>query len=961
MKILFTLSASFLIASMAYGKSVTMESARQVADNYFKQGSLLKNLTIADAFSETFKGITTYYVFNYSGGGFVIVSADDAVIPILAESSTGYFDSIIINPSVKYWFDGYNQQIIDIITSNLDNTQTLKEWSKIKSNTGKNSFSEVGPLLTTTWDQNCFYNAYCPPDGGPCGRVWTGCVATTMSQLMKYHGFPEHGFLSNSYFHHQYYEQNAEFNTTNYNWSAMPNSVTSANPSVATIMYHAGVAVNMKYGPDGSGAHSEDVPWALVAYFNYDPSTIAYKERNNFTETEWSNIIKSELDAGRPIFYSGTDGTTGHAWVCDGYRNSDDKFHMNWGWSGAANGYYAIGSLNPNKYKPNQNNSVVVGIKPGNSKLVARITNITNNKTFTIDSRLAIDVNIVEGFATTVKLIVDSTEVYSTSHNKFIFNWNANSIGLGFHILKVVAFNESDTVCFPVTIGINNWSPQVSGFSYGNRVQYIDAVDSLVAWATSYDGSLQDNYLKQKFTRTINGGKIWTPGIITNTVGLLPSMIFALNADIAYCPMYLNFAWLVNPVGIYVTRDRGLTWSRQTSALFDNKASFPNVVHFFNKNEGWCMGDPVNGEFECYTTINGGNTWSRVPGEYLPDPISGEYGIVAYYSAVGNNVWFGTNKGRVYRSGDKGYKWDVSYTTFSNNVIDVEFATPLHGLAQVRDTAATGALSETFDGGITWHSVASKGPLLAFDLKFVPGTENTWVSTGVGANAKGASYSFDGGHTWQLFKGSELTQYLATDWVNNRNGWAGGYSVNYNDGGMYKFTGILQPLAPLASPENLKVIASGNNVKLNWEVPLTLGRVTGYNIYRDGVLLSTTTDLFYNDNELVNGFYKYCISALYVDGESVSNCITTSLSIDDNEQPERQVNMYPNPSMDILNIESTIPFSSVQIYNFAGHLVYSNNFNGYSKQILTSAFDAGIYLVCVKTKNGFITRKISVQ
>jgi len=961
MRVLLVFFAFMLISLMSFSKSVTIESARLVADNFYKQGVKLKNLELVDSFSNSFKGITTYYVFNYSGGGFVIVSADDAVIPILAVSDTGYFDSEMSNPSVKYWFNEYNQQITDIITSNIDNTQTLEEWNKARSNTLRNSLTEVGPLLTTTWDQNCYYNELCPYASCSCDHVWTGCVATTMSQLMKYHSFPEHGYLSHSYYHHEYYQQYANFDTTHYSWAAMPNSVKSANQSVATIMYHSGVAVNMNYDREGSGAISEDVPWALMAYFNYDPLTISYKKQNNFTGTEWNNLIRSELEAGRPVYYSGNDTKVGHAWVCDGYRSSDNKFHMNWGWSGSANGYYTIGSLNPNGYLPNQDNSVVIGIKPGNPNLVARITNITNNQTFTIDSRLAIDVSVLEGFATTVKLFVDSTEIHSTSYNKFNFGWNANTIGLGFHTLKVVALNATDTVSFPVTIGINNWSPQVSGFSFGKRIQYINAVNSNVAWATSYDGSLQDFYLNQKFTRTINGGGTWIPGIITNSVGLLPSMIFALNADTAYCPMYSMNAWPGNPRGIYITRNGGLTWDRQTSASFNNATSFPNVVHFFNKKDGWCMGDPINGEFECYTTSNGGIDWLAVPAANLPDPVSDEYGTAGYYSSVGNNIWFATNKGRVFRSNDKGLSWDVSVTTFSDKLIDVVFATHLHGIVQNRDSANIGALSETSDGGITWQSVAARGPVLALDLEYVNGTENTWVSTGVGENAKGASYSFDGGHTWQLFKGTETTQYVVTDWVNNRTGWAGGFSVNSNQGGMFKFTGTLQPLAPLASPQNVNYTALGENMMLRWEVPNTSGNVTGYNIYRDGVFLNTTNDLFYIDSQLVNGFYKYCISALYVDGESVSNCITTSLSIDDDEQSDRMVNMFPNPCTDILNIESNILFTSVWILNFTGQLVYSNSYNGYQMQIITSAFDAGIYFVSVKTEDGFITRKISIQ
>ena len=973
MKKLFTLFAAFMIAVMAFGKPVTMESARLIADNYYSHYAGTDNLNLTNAFSKSFNGINTYFVFNYTAGGFVVIAADDAIIPVLAQSNTGYFDSEITNPSVKYWIDGYNTQISDIVSANYDNSLTLTEWNKILNNDFPRATSDVGPLVTTTWDQGCYYNVQCPVDAGAgsgsCGHVWTGCVATTMAQIAKYNSFPVHGYLSHSYVHPTYGQQTANFATTTYNWNAMPNNVTSTNASVATIMRQAGVSVDMQYGPDGSGAHSEDVAWALVTYFNYDPATISFEQKSNYTATEWSNLLKADLDASHPMYYSGDDGASGHAWVCDGYRNSDGKFHMNWGWSGSSNGYFTIGSLNAGGYQPNQNNSVVRGIKPGNPNLVARITNISNNTTLGVDAIVPIDVSVVEGTATTVKLFVDDTEIYTTSQASFTHNWSTTGTAPGTYILKVVAMNATDTVFFPVTISINGWIPEASGFTTASRgISYIHSVDSLVVWAIAYDGSGGAVTINE-FTKTVNGGDLWTPGQVLggSTYGL--GNICALDGSIAYVSLYNGVGNQDNTCGVYKTSNGGTTWTHLVGAL-QGASSFADNVYFWNENEGMCHGDVKDGYFEIYTTSNGGSTWTRVPKANIGGGVttpSTEGGWTSVIQAVGNStIIFGSNKSKLYISYDRGYNWIISNTGITpatnGGINKIAFKDNMNGLAA--QTIVPVVLKETHDGGVTWQTVPSTG-LLTSDLTYVEGTDNTFVCTGSDPTtpAMGVKYSFDGGHTWALFEGTDATQFLATDWVNNQNGWAGGFSVSATEGGMYKFTGLLQPTATLAIPENVQAVATGSNVMVTWEVPVSVITVTGYNVYRNGVLLTTVpvNDLFYSDAALVNGVYNYCVTALYDNGESVQVCTIASINVGIKEQANQAVSVYPNPSTGLLNIDSNTPFTSVQILNFAGQVVYSNEYNGYHMQIITSSFEAGMYLVRVQTKDGLTTRKVSVK
>ncbi len=384
------------------------------------------------------------------------------------------------------------------------------------------------------------------------------------------------------------------------------------------------------------------------------------------------------------------------------------------------------------------------------------------------------------------------------------------------------------------------WLPQASGFAAASRgIKYMHAVSDQIVWATAYDGSGAAAVV-QEFTKTVNGGDTWTPGFINGTTGMEPGMVFAIDANTAYVPMYRMSGSI--PQGIYVTTNGGTTWARQTTATFSNAASFPNIVHFFDANNGWCQGDPISGDFEMYTTTDGGTTWTLVPAANIPAPVSGEFGVVGYYSAVGDNVWFGTNKGRVYRSADKGVTWDVSTTSLPVTYNDVEFASATHGISMDKGASSTGAMSETFDGGITWTDVLVTGTVLTNDYAYVPGTPNTWVCTGAAEGFTGIAYSYDGAHTWSFFPDTEGTQFLATDWINSSTGWVGAFNESNTVGGMFKFNGSLEEPLP---PTNLQgTVTGGNDVHLTWDAPG--GGGTG-----------STEELIYDNDGTFTGAYSY--------------------------------------------------------------------------------------------------------
>jgi len=868
---------SLLLAVSGYAKTASITKARVLADHYFSSACGKVAKTLENSFSVQYNGTTVYHVFNYQCGGFVVVAATDASIPILAQSDEGSIDENITNPAAKYWFESYCKEIDYIVKANLDNTESLKEWNSILSKSFEKSSEDVDPLLTTEWDQGEWYNYYCPVDAkGPGGHVDAGCTATAMAQIMKYYNFPETGLLSHSYEVPDYGVQTVNFGETTYNWGAMGKTANGSNYNdIAKLIYHAGVSDDMVYNISGSGAPTTNVPWALTTYFNYDPKLIKHLKLADCAVSEWKELLKTEIHSSRPVLYVGYGSVSGHSWVCDGWRSGDDMFHMNWGWSGKENGWFRIGELNTNIGGYNRDNEIVLGIKPGNPNLVVRVTNLKPYQLIACNSSVTVDCSVLIGSPNEVNLYVDNIKIYSANQSNFKYNLLTKDYSIGSHVIKVEAINSKDTAYHEVVVRNSEWISQATAFTKPLRgISHLHAVDSLVAWAIAYDAN-GDRLPINEFTRTENGGETWKSGIISGCDGLRPSMIFALNTKTAYCPMYWQSG--TNPKGIYVTMDSGNTWERQTTASFNDPASFPNVVHFFDQNNGFCMGDPIGGDYEIYTTINAGVTWTRIAGDSIPNPLLNETAIAGYYSVFGDKAWFGTTKGRVYWTNNRGKSWNVSTTTLSGKSVDVEFADQFHGLAQDKESNTTGALSETFDGGLTWNAVNIVGQIGTNDFCFVPGTENTWVSTGIkngtGNGLNRVFYSLDGGHSWVPFVSNENDEMNKVDFVSPRTGWASGFNSSAAVGGMFKFVGKIKSKKFFNPATELIAKVTGKNINLEWKAPAS-DTFLGYNVYRNDTLLTEIPVNIRNftDIEVACGKQTYCLVAVYPDGESDVIC-----------------------------------------------------------------------------------------
>ncbi len=350
----------FLLMLFGFGlfaEQVPLEKANLVAVNFLKAHDRAASVELADAIvyrlseysqDDALKEIITLYIFDIEQGqGFIIVSGDDIGEPVLGYSFGGPYDKTGMPYAFYKLLEQYKQEIgFGVLNGFRPPETTDAKWEALLNGTYVVGEKTVGPLMTTKWNQLPYYNDMCP--GNP--KSVTGCVATAMAQVMKYWNQPAQGTGMHSYNHAVYGTLSANFGATTYNWAAMPDIVNSPNTPVATLMYHCGVSVNMNYSPNMSGALmiELDTPIctesALKNFFGYSTNMQGLR-RSSYTNTQWINMLRSDLDNGRPIPYAGIGSGGGHAFVCDGYTN--DYFHFNWGWGGLADGNFLLDALNP--------------------------------------------------------------------------------------------------------------------------------------------------------------------------------------------------------------------------------------------------------------------------------------------------------------------------------------------------------------------------------------------------------------------------------------------------------------------------------------------------------------------------------------------------------------------------------------------------------------------------------------
>lgn len=354
--------------------SVSSQRAQRVADAFLSaDGTRAGNVTLSGSFDTKARLIEAtrasedpaIYVFNRPGGGFVIVSGDDAFGPILAYSYTGAFRTDTWIPdNVREWMEDMAFSIGDIRRDHLTAPQDVAaRWDSYENPTraGIRRADPVKLHATAEWSQSAPYNLFCPNIGG--SLAVTGCVATSIGILMHYHKYPPRILKTIPSHSGNGYIMPSRTPGYDYQWDKMlmtysgDGYTTEQAEACAHLLADIGQVGQLDYGVESTGGQTAEVLGMMTEYFGYDKGLVN-ESRYYYTDAEWAAKLKAELDQ-RPMSYTGRSDTGGHAFVMDGY-DTDGLFHMNWGWNGSRNGYYGINAF----YRYVNSHAATFGFKP---------------------------------------------------------------------------------------------------------------------------------------------------------------------------------------------------------------------------------------------------------------------------------------------------------------------------------------------------------------------------------------------------------------------------------------------------------------------------------------------------------------------------------------------------------------------------------------------------------------------
>ncbi|MES2514668.1 MAG: T9SS type A sorting domain-containing protein [Bacteroidota bacterium] len=398
-------------------------------------------------------------------------------------------------------------------------------------------------------------------------------------------------------------------------------------------------------------------------------------------------------------------------------------------------------------------------------------------------------------------------------------------------------------------------------------IRYMDAVSPSVIWATGYDGFAGSrNY--NWFTTSNDGGNTFAYGdVFADTSTYCVSAIEGISGSTAYITAYMKTGG--NKGVVYKTIDAGANWQNVAAVnMYTAAASFANITCFTDSMTGITMGDPVGGEYEIHRTIDGGATWTKIPGADIPNPLNtSEYGLTGVYTKNANDIWYGTNNGRVFHSADAGLTWTVGVIPGASvGVSRLAFRDNMNGLSiAFSGTAANPVtnLYRTSNGGLTWTNIGASVTFGKNDICAIPGT-TMFASCGAATNNSIISYSTDDGSTW-IDWGSTGIQYLKIDFVDNMNGWAGTFSDQSlaSIGGMYKYSGVTTSLKPLAENVQMNVMPNPSTGIVSIDMPFAKRGLTievidamGKVVYSEKTISTAVGELKYlNLEHLSKGLY----------------------------------------------------------------------------------------------------------
>ena len=551
--------------------------------------------------------VSNLYLF-VADGRFAVVAADDCVRPVLAYGDLWTTDSSL-PAHIEDWLKAYGEEIALLSSQKtVASESTAAEWQQLEG--GDPLYSVVvSPLLTTTWNQSPRYNNLCP------ANCVTGCVATATAQLMKYWNHPQQGTGSHSYSDGNHGLLSANFGATTYQWSSMPNALTSSSSStainaVATLMYHVGVAVEMTYGSSSSASTgsygnpaSACAENALKTYFGYSHSA-SHVFKDALSDSVWCALLDAELAAARPILYSGRDPGGGHAFVLDGSNNAG-HYHVNWGWGGYCDGYYLMGQLNPTaggtggsaSSTYNLANSAVLGLRPASATMPANCPvqvsiNDPSNAYVTgaAGSHAPLD---------TVSLRVNTSDGYRFVRwsDGIIFNPRRQVLDTALSLAAVVEpISLTDTVYYAGNAHFSSYGyPSGNGCHWGmklfpadlQRFRTLDAVQFYASSSGTYvvriasGGGNTPSYFFHIQTVNVADGDRWVTVQLDSALTIdatLPLWVTMFSGSVTYPAASTHYAGNGNGSWMASGSGNGSNWHMFTDVSFMVRAIFSSAV-----------------------------------------------------------------------------------------------------------------------------------------------------------------------------------------------------------------------------------------------------------------------------------------------------------------------------------------------------------------------------------------------
>ena len=399
MKKLLSLLTVMAVALQLLAAPVDVSTAKTKAEQFLAQkvyaGKIMAPGAADAKLIKTEMGETAdapvYYIFN-TATTFVIVAGDDRAEEILAIGDRPLnIDRIPAN--MQAWLDNYKQQLDWLLTHpdvKVDKPTAIKS-PMLKGNL------PIGPLLTAIWYQAAPFNDQCHfTYNGTTYECYTGCAATSASMILYHWKYPTHqvGPIPS----YTTTLDLGEYNSVTYTYPALP-AVTfdwdnmiddytgdytpEQAAAVATLMRYVGQKEHMMYGTEGSGIFTSDTQVIADMYisFGYDASICRFVRKSDYSEDQWAQMVQEEIIHHRPVVYCGVDvgGAGGHAFNVDGYAPSLNKYHVNFGWSGEGNSWYAMNAFSARTYTFSDNQRMVLGIQPPIGRIIANPEQVSFN------------------------------------------------------------------------------------------------------------------------------------------------------------------------------------------------------------------------------------------------------------------------------------------------------------------------------------------------------------------------------------------------------------------------------------------------------------------------------------------------------------------------------------------------------------------------------------------------------